>query len=183
MCTGNKGCEAFSELCFQDAERLGVGLSRFAEVMVQTIERLINCEHYQAVLKEDLFAAVQTEAERLLPSFRALHAGRGVAEPSSSSIRSLAYLAAPQDPGDLRPHVDAVHLWLSQQHSALRSVIALFSAGGLFYVAQCHDKGARAWVHHGGGDQEAMRAAVAARRPQREAAQNDLDGLSPPARR
>ena len=32
--------------------------------------------------------------------------------------------------------------------SQLRGILALLSAGGLFYVAQCHERGARAAVVH-----------------------------------
>ena len=59
MRTGNKGADAFSELCFDDAERWGVGLSRLAEVMVLTIERLLECEHYAAFLKPELWVSVK----------------------------------------------------------------------------------------------------------------------------
>ena len=71
-----------------------------------------------------------------------------------------------------------MHEWLSKQYSPLRSVIALFSAGGLFYVAQCHEKGARAYLAAGGGTMASMLAAAVARRPMPSAGSNDLGGLA-----
>ena len=38
----------------------------------------------------------------------------------------------------------------------------LFSAGGLFYVAQCHEKAARGFVVVGGGNLMAMKSAATA---------------------
>ena len=174
MSSGNKVAEAFSELCFDDPERRGVGLSRLAEVMVGTIERLTGQEHYRLCLKTELWEAVERECKQLLPAFKALYAGRGVADGDSASIRAVPA----SDPGDLTGHVEKVYEWLSQASSPLRSVIALLSAGGLFYVAQCHEKGARAWLASGGG-LAAMKAAAVARRPMsRAAASSDLGGLS-----
>ena len=178
MSSGNKVAEAFSELCFPEPERRGVGLSRLAEVMIATIERLTGQEHYRLCLKTELWEAVERECTQLLPAFKALYAGRGVADGDSASIRAVAYHRPASDPGDLTVHVEKVYEWLSQNSSPLRSVIALLSAGGLFYVAQCHEKGARAWLSSGGG-LSAMKTAAAARRPtSRASASSDLGGLS-----
>ena len=180
MAAGNKVAQAFSELCFDEPERRGVGLSRFAEVMVATIERLTETQHYRQCLKIELWDAMKLECDELLPACRALYAGRGVASDGNScSIRAVAYERPVGDPGDLVPHVRRVHEWLSKTSSPLRSVIALLSAGGLFYVAQCHEKGTRAWLAAGGGSMEAMDAAAAARRPMRPTSTcGDLGGLA-----
>ena len=180
MSAGNKVAEAFSELCFAEPERQGVGLSRLAEVMMHTIERLLTTPHYEANLKEELWTAVKTEAEELLPSMKALYAGRGGTDDRAASIRSVAYQRKVPSCSDLRPHATKLHDWLSKANSPLRSVIALFSAGGLFYVAQCHEKGARAWLASG-ATMEHVHDAVNARRPVRPAAEaNDYGGLSQP---
>ena len=180
MCAGNKVAEAFSELCFDDAARHGVALSRFAEVMSLAIERLTQTAHYQACLKDEIWRPLVAEAEDMLPAFKAIDAGRGVADASAStSIRRVAYQRPTQDPGDLTPHVERIYAWLTRPHSTLRAVIALLSAGGLFYVGQCHDKGVRAWLHSGGGSQQAMQTAVTSRRPVAAAApSDDLSGLT-----
>ena len=179
MSAGNKATAAFSELCLGDAERQGVGLSRFAEVMVLTIKRLLETPHYEQCLKDDLWQAVKRECQGILPHFQAIHAGRGGMDGDSASIRSVAYHRPAAQVADLTDHVTAVHAWLTSTNSPTRAVIALFSAGGLFYVAQCHEKGARAWLVSGGGSLEAMRAAVNARRAAPTAAgPDDYSGLS-----
>ena len=180
MCAGNKVCESFSELCFEEPDRRGVGISRFAEVMSATIDRLLGSPHYAAVIKQELWVLAKAEADQLLPALRALHAGRGVADVSSLSIRSVAYQRPiVAQPGDLTDHVDTVRAWLNKQVSPLRSVICLLSGGGLFYVAQCHEKGVRSWLHSGHGDRDAMLRAVQARRPAAEArGRDDLEGLA-----
>ena len=181
MCAGNKLCEAFSELCFDEPDRQGVGLSRFAEVMTTTIDRLLESPHYRVVLKPELWEAARAEARELLPAFKAICAGRGVADPTASSIRAVAYQRAADDPGDLTEHVDSILQWLNKQASPLRSLICLLSGGGVFYVAQCHEKGVRAWINTGGGGRAAMLRAVQARRPRAEAGGDDLEGLLLPA--
>ena len=164
MSAGNKVVAAFSELCLEDSQRHGVGLSRFAEVMVLTIQRLMDTPHYSHCIKEELWTSVRQECEQILPSFTAIHAGRGGMDAESSSIRSVAYHRPVARAEDLTDHAAMVHAWLSKPSSPLRSVIAMLSAGGLFYVAQCHEKGARAWLEIGGGSLQAMQEAVTARR-------------------
>ena len=184
MAAGSRVTVAFSELCLGDAERHGVGLSRFAEVMVLAINRLLQTTDYAQCIKEELWSAVKSECEGLLPHFEAIHAGRGGLDGDSASIRSVAYHRPAARVHDLQSHVRAVHDWLSKSSSPLRSVIALLSAGGLFYVAQCHEKGTRAWLVAGGGSLEAMQDAVSARQgAPRAVAPDDYTGLgAPPAR-
>ena len=146
MAEGNKVVAAFSELCLGEPERHGVGLSRLAEVMVLTIRRLLDTPHYSHCIKEELWSAVKQECEDILPSFTAIHAGRGGMDRGSASIRSVAYHQPAPRADDLPRHAAAVFDWLTKLSSPLRSVIAMLSAGGLFYVAQCHEKGARAWL-------------------------------------
>ena len=178
MCAGNKAAEAFSELCFQEPERRGVALSRLAEVMVTTIKRFTESEHFELIMKADIYQAAKAEALELLPHFQALCAGRGSVDLRSGSIRSVAYYRPTAAPSDLGESSDKVFDWLSKTSSPFRSVVALLSSGGLFYVAYCHEKGARAWLKSG-IDQEAMRAATSARRPaDGEASDRDLQGLS-----
>ena len=163
MAAGNRQTVAFSELCLGDAERHGVGLSRFAEVMVLVINRLLHTTDYAECIKEDLWSAVMSECEGILPHFDALRGGLHA-----------------HSRHDLWSHAAAVHAWLSQPSSPLRNVIALLSAGGLFYVAQCYEKGTQAWLSAGGGTLDAMQAAMTARRSALRVARPDgYGGLEP----
>ncbi len=179
MRAGNKVAEAFSELCFPESERQGVALSRFAEVMIATIDRFINTPHYKVVIREDLYALAKAEADRLMPAFRALYAGRGGLGEGGGSLRSLAYHRPQAPAGDIADHVSAVYQWLSQETSTLRSVIAVLSGGRLFFVAQCHGKGVRAWLKHGGGSESVMTEACGARRPIVAGDTRDLAAIPP----
>ena len=40
--------------------------------------------------------------------------------------------------------------------------MAAMSSGGVFFVGQCHEKAARAFVNHGGGRLEAVKTAAKA---------------------
>ena len=126
--------------------------------MISTIDRLVDGEHYRQCFKQELWDSLNAECAQLLPAFKALYAGLDVA----FSIRCVAYHRPAGAVGDLTPHVHVVHEWLSKPNSPLRSCIEMFSAGGLFYAAQCHEKGTRAWLSAGGGSEQGMRAAAMA---------------------
>ena len=91
MCAGNKLCEAFSELCFEEPDRQGVGISRFAEVMAITIDRLLASPHYQAVLKTELWDAVKAEAQGFLGAEKA----KGLSEVGEDPVER-GFLGPPQ---------------------------------------------------------------------------------------
>ena len=164
---GNKVAEAFSEFCFDTAERQGVALSRFASVVDAACQRLKNCVQLQAILKPEIYAAIVAEIDSLQPHLKLLDRGREGAS-GGGSIRGIAYLK-PQGPisgGNPDSAADAVREWLQKVHSPLRSAFALFSSGGIFFVAQCHEKTARAWMHSMPDfdcAQRTMRAAASAR--------------------
>ena len=180
MCEGNKSAEAFSEWCFDESDRRGVALSRLSEVMVLAIGRLQDCQQLKDIIKAETYDKIKVEMDELLPHFQLLNVG-AVPSEVGRSIRSIAYhrpLAAAGVVSDPMASAEAIHQWLRKGSSPLRSAIALFSAGGLFYVAQCHEKGARAFVASEQGSIENMRGA-AARRQQRapDNSQAELGGL------
>ena len=185
MCAGNKQAAAFSEFCFDSDERRGVALSRFAEVLLIAIQRLKNSQHTKEILKPPIYEAIMQEITSLEVHLKCLDQGR-LAASSSASMRAIAYSRAPSSdvsPGDPRASSEAIHDWLMQPQSALRTALALFSGGGIFYVAQCHEKGARAWLASIGDrskSKEAMHAAALARsQPQtRDDSSSDLLGFS-----
>ena len=164
MARGNKQCAAFSEFCFPEPDRRGVALSRLAEVMVKNIDRLRACPHLRGIVKEDALAMIDAEMDALYPHFVVLNRGNNQSL-EGGSIRSIAYSqpfqAAPDDPAAA---ARAVYAWLCRPTSPFRTAMALFSAGGLFYVAQCHEKGARAVVGSVPIDVRQFKQAAVARR-------------------
>lgn len=51
----------------------------------------------------------------------------------------------PKGQDDITEAAAKVYEWLHKKDSMLRSLITFLSSGGLFYVAQCHEKCARAF--------------------------------------
>ena len=145
--------------------------------MVLAIERITTCQHLKAIIRDEIYATIKQEADQLLVNFRALDAGLTSCE-GGTSIRSVAYYRPNAAAADNQDHVAAVYDWLKKDSSPLRSAIALFSSGGLFYVAQCHEKGARAWLA-AGHTREDMQAAVTSRgRGSIDRTQAEIGGLS-----
>ena len=181
MSRGNKQCAAFSELCFPEPERRGVALSRLSQVMVASIERLRDCAPLRDIIKEDMYGLIMDEANRLYPYFKALHRGNNSSE-ESASLRSIAYSVVPAVSDDPDYAAQQVWQWLRLAQSPLRSALAILSSGGLFYVAQCHEKGARAAVDSVPIDCNAFRQAATTRAQVTiDASANELAGLSQPS--
>ena len=62
MTKGNKAAMSLSEICFEEPERRGVAISRFAEVYTLAINRLKQNSHTQTLLKPEVYSnIVQTK--------------------------------------------------------------------------------------------------------------------------
>ena len=72
---GNKNMKYYSEPCDEDPLRRGVGISRFAEGMVQVCDKIMADQHVAAVVKEALLAAARVEATALKPHLTILNGG------------------------------------------------------------------------------------------------------------
>ena len=134
MAKGSKAVASYSEFCLPEAEMRGKALERLSVVVMAAIRRLRDCHELRAILDEGALSLIDVEADRLLPPFCTLCVGSDL--PHLRSDRALDR--------DREAAAAAIHAWLSLPVSALRSALALLSAGGLFFAAQCHDKGARA---------------------------------------
>ena len=70
-----------------------------------------------------------------------------------NNIRSIAYkqktVSEVRSKTAIEDAAKHLHVWLSKPTSPFRSLIAFLSSGGLFYVAQCHEKSARAYIGQG----------------------------------
>ena len=155
LCKGNKKAAAFSELCFEDPSRRKVGMSRACDVLSQAIHQLETDEYLKIVLSPEVRAAALTEAQTLKPHLDKLNSGKTAQK--LGSIRNVAYWNGSETSGEAPGEADvkAVREWCLKDNSVLRSLIACLSSGGIWFTAQCHEKTLRAFVHHGGGSQEA----------------------------
>jgi len=168
LCAGNKSATHFSNLCFEDPARKNVGISQLAEVLTRAIERLKSCKYLNAIVKTTLMKAAITEGEALLPHLRLLNQGAQGRAASTGSIRQAAYasctaITSVEDAQALDTASKALLDWLQNDDGALRGLFAMLSAGGVFYVAQTHEKAARAAIAHGDNTEEAWANAMKTR--------------------
>ena len=59
--------------------------------------------------------------------------------------------------------INALYAWLQEPKSHLRGAMAMLSAGGIFFVAQAHERSIRAYMAHGGGTKEKFLEAMQTR--------------------
>ena len=147
MQKGNKATSYFSEYCSEDAGRQAIALSRFCEVMLAAIHRLL-APISAKVLKQEIYVEAMKEAQAIKPHLAVLNRGRSSGA-APSSIRGLAYASSPSsaaDPAAVRAAAEHIYDWLKKEKSMLRSLVAFCSGSGLFFVAQCHDKSSRAFL-------------------------------------
>ena len=128
------GATAFSELCYLEPEWKGVAVSRLAQVMVAAIQRIRTCRLLRSNIRREVLVSIDQEMAVLYPHFVTLNAGAGAVR-----VGEL-----PRD--EPKRAARAVYDWLCLPRSPLRSALAIFSMGGLFYAAQCREKGARAAI-------------------------------------
>jgi hypothetical protein len=177
---GNAKVQAFSNLCFESRDRRNVGLSQGCEVVFKAIERLETCAEMAIVIKPEVLAKAKEEAAALKPQLALLNQGK-TNRNGLSSIRNVAYYiadATAPDAAGVKEAAEAVHAWLTAGKSVLRSLLVLFSSGGVFYTAHCHEKTMRAFVEHGGGDKESFVGAALARPSQPGASTGEMGGLA-----
>ena len=161
---GSDHSKYFCNLCSEDPVRRRVGLSQLSGVFELFCNQLANDKVLDAIVKPELMKQAREEAKPLLPHFRKLNQGKSQRN-GVTRLRSAAYydhdVSRPAK-DELDAAASAIHAWLSKPQSKLRAMIAALSSGGLFFVGQCHEKAARAFVHHGGGSVAAMQAAAKA---------------------
>ena len=174
---GNKFIEYHSELA-ATAEtggdyRVGVGLSRHAGLLVNTIERLKDDQTLKRLLVKDHLDKAMAEANHLLPHLKKLNFGKGslTKDDVNESLKNLKNKRARTEEAvsfaseeDIEKAVKVLFDWLTAETSALRGLLAILSAGGLPYAAMAGERTLRAWAEAGGATAEtATRAAKAVR--------------------
>ena len=125
-----------------------MGLSQLAAVMGTAIDWIDRNQALRVIVRAEVLASVRQEALELQAAFGKL---------GSSSLRLTDH-----EHHELEEAAREVHAWLKKDTSLLRQFICAMSSGGLFFVAQCHEKAARGFVLHGGGSLQAVKGAATA---------------------
>ena len=66
MCKGNKGVTSFSEICFPEAARHSVAISRFVEVYTVAIDRFRQNNFSEMLMKDTAYKVIASESEQVL---------------------------------------------------------------------------------------------------------------------
>ncbi|CAJ1458566.1 unnamed protein product, partial [Effrenium voratum] len=140
-CKGDKFAAFYSELaatpenCKDAPYRVGVGLSRLAEVLLNSIEEFQSRDFLRKLLKDSVVKKVDEEAGDLLPHLKA----KGPQAPEAPGAAAVAPTA-----DELAASAKKLYEFLSSgTNSNLRALVATLSAGGVLYAAHCADSLAR----------------------------------------
>lgn len=138
--------------------RVGIGMSRTAEVLLVAIDRLRDDKNLESLLVKQHRARALEDAKQIEPHLRILYAGKGSQE-SDESAKGMARLRlkaaaaekkgeAVATPAQTKAAAEAFHDWPScpNEESPLRALLFLLSAEGIFYAAHVAEKTGRAWV-------------------------------------
>ena len=148
LCAGNKATEAFSELCFDEAERRVVGISRMAEVYLHAVERFESRPYTAVLFKDEIVTKVKVEITQLKPHLSTLNTKAAI-QLEAQSVRHLAYLRARGGGANADALEEAaryLHAWLSKKDSLLRGVMAYLAGAGVFWDAWVFDRSTHAFV-------------------------------------
>ena len=159
MCKGNKACAFFSELCDPTENRKGVAISRLAEVMLKTGDKLKG-EVYKKNISAGIYEAAMKEVKDLEPAWRTLM-GKGISTEDdvgdTATAGRIAYGGGAEDRREkpaVKVATDKVYAWLTIKDSKLRSLMALLAGGGLFYATSVQEKSHRAYIEHSQEDKK-----------------------------
>ena len=153
------GAQWMTELCSPEEERRGIGLNRFLLAMVnyakyqksETVK-----EKNKKILADSIFDGLNSEVDRMLPSFEYCLAFKKEKTPEgSSALRGKASQAEgmPQNEKSeetLKAETKKVYEWLkTDQRSYIRMMMVWQSCGGLSHVAASHHRGAQCFRYVG----------------------------------
>jgi hypothetical protein len=192
---GGASCVFHSNLAAKTDEeggqdRVGIGISQTAQGMKALIKHLDN-EHVGKLLKPELLKLAKDEAGALMPFIEVLDLGKvGF---SKQAIGFNAMKKARQDPqpagkpeAEVQNAARELHKFLVKPVSPLRSFLEIMSGGGVFYVAFCGIKTARAaCLYKPINEQDFINAAVARSNkgaPASAAGSSEADALTQHAR-
>jgi len=146
ICKGNESVKYYSEFAEKDDKcREGIGISRLAEILLLSIER-VKSERMRQFAKEDMLTDALAEADELEPHLRILNADKKKRR-KGSTLRSLM-----EDQTSMRTEeeveraTEAVYKWLQKPSTPLRALLAFLAQDGVFFSGYCAERVAEAWV-------------------------------------
>ena len=163
---GDKWARFFSELAADDSnskdamKRVGIGISRFAETLINAIKEFKGQTDLRKMLQPKIVEKLDAEADALLPHLEFINAGKtGFASEKHDSFK--AYKEAKRrklDGASTKPAPTGAQLEAAikalwdflelGEKSNLRMAFANLSTGGVFFSAHVMDKTARAWIKY-----------------------------------
>ena len=165
MCKGNKAAEAFSEICFPEAERRSVAISRFADVYSQAIKRFRDNSYTPVLIKADVLSKIITEADKVLSILAKLNQGELVKQ-QVTTMRNAVYVkpkgVTAYSQSDIDKAAGELYDWLSHE-SLLRSFMSYMAGAGGYFSAAAHERAIRCFVTAGGGSRDDVIEAMQAR--------------------
>ena len=169
---GNPQVVYHSEWCSADPYRRGIALSRLCESLRAMGDQLCS-DNAKAIVQPAVLEKAKEEWNTLQPHVVALDRGKASANQrvTLGSLSSTQAVPAARRDEDQVTAATVVHAWLTKPSSPLRTVLAVLSMGGAFYVASVHEKVGRAAVAADGGNlsEADFQAAVARKNGGREA--------------
>lgn len=137
---GSRKAAFHSELAAEDKSaedkfRIGVGLSRTAETLLEGI-KMLDDEYTVRVLKPEILKLAKDEAEELQPHLEVLNFGKGsekeAAAGTLSSVkrRKVTTAVAAPDDATVSHATDKVREWLCKGQSPLRTFWAIMTGNG-----------------------------------------------------
>ena len=165
MGKGNKGAACFSEICFPEAERRAVAISRFAEVYTVAINRFRQNKFSQMLIKESAYDRIITESEKVLGMLSKLNQAEQ-AKRQLNTIKNATYAKAGTGMTHSQAEVDAavgeLFEWLNTD-SVLRAFMSYMTGAGSYFAASAQERGLCCFISAGSGDKEQLIQAMQAR--------------------
>ena len=162
------GARYMMELAASDAERRGVGLNRYLQILVDFCQYQTMPEikaQNQVIMKEAMYLQLNAEVDEMLPVFKALLAPRKARESSGASalrtgIKSDQPASKYSDQTALKQHAERLYRWIKQQQSRIRMLMTWQACGGLSFVVSVHQKAVQCFVQYGNSEHEGLDTAV-----------------------
>ena len=159
--TGDQYAQFYTELAATSETggdyRVGIGISRFAGLMLEVIKELESRNDLKQCLVAKVLDKAIKEAKELKPHLTVLNAGK-VAFAESKQEKFGGYKKRRLNPVDTKEEHNttaienaAKKVWQFIQlgtDSNLRMLMNILSSGGIFFAGQAADKTMRAWANH-----------------------------------